>query len=106
MEEFRIRRDCSSLPGTLLNSRYAKAVKCLVEEVINIGGREVELYNEILIQQLFPGRRRHGFGLSSQIKTELCSSGFMSLPENHELHIKITKLLSLLQEVSLHKFYI
>ncbi|KAL1189381.1 BEL1-like homeodomain protein 11 [Cardamine amara subsp. amara] len=99
MEEFRIRRECSSLPGTLLNSRYAKAVRCLVEEVIDIGGREVEIYNDILIQQMFPGRRRSGYSLSSEIKSELCSSGFMSLPENHELHIKITKLLSLLQQV-------
>ncbi|CAL9240755.1 unnamed protein product [Arabidopsis halleri] len=99
MEEFRVRHECSSLSGTLLDSRYAKAVQCLVEEVIDIGGREVELCNNILIQQLFPGRRRPGFGLSSEIKSELCSSGFMSLPENHEIHIKITKLLSLLQQV-------
>lgn len=100
MEEFRVRHECSSLRGTLLDSRYAKAVQCLVEEVIDIGGRDVELCNDILIQQLFPGRRRSGFGLSSEIKSELCSSGFMSLPENHEIHIKITKLLSLLQQVS------
>ncbi|XP_010428564.1 PREDICTED: BEL1-like homeodomain protein 11 [Camelina sativa] len=97
--EFRVRHECSSLRGTLLDSRYAKAVQCLVEEVIDIGGRDVELCNDILIQQLFPGRKRSGFKLSSEIKSELCSSGFMSLPENHEIHIKITKLLSLLQQV-------
>ncbi|KFK41979.1 hypothetical protein AALP_AA2G196700 [Arabis alpina] len=96
MDEFRASHECSSIS---LDPRYVKAVRCLVEEVINIGGREVELCNDILIQQLFPGRRRSGFGLSSEIKSELCNSGFMSLPENHELHIKITKLLSLLQQV-------
>ncbi|XP_010471654.1 PREDICTED: BEL1-like homeodomain protein 11 [Camelina sativa] len=99
MEEYRVRHECSSLRGTLLDSRYAKAVQCLVEEVIDIGGRDVELCNDILIQQLFPGRKRSGFKLSSEIKSELCSSDFMSLPENHEIHIKITKLLSLLQQV-------
>lgn len=100
MEDFRVRHECSSLRGTLLDSRYAKAVRCLAEEVIDIGGREVDVCNDILIQQLFPGRRRSGFRLSSEIKSELCRSGFMSLPENHEIHIKITKLLSLLQQVS------
>ncbi|VVA95356.1 unnamed protein product [Arabis nemorensis] len=96
MEEFRVSHECSSIS---LDSRCVKAVRCLVEEVIDIGGREVDLCNDILIQQLFPGRRRSGFGLSSEIKSELCKSGFMSLPENHELHIKITKLLGLLQQV-------
>ncbi|ESQ27589.1 hypothetical protein EUTSA_v10018958mg [Eutrema salsugineum] len=99
MEEFRVTHEFSSLTSISLDSRYVKAVRCLLEEVIDIGGREVELCNDILIQQLFPGRRRSCFGLSSQIKSELCSSGFMSLPENHELHIKISKLLSLLEQV-------
>lgn len=95
-----VSHELSSPTRVSLDPRYARAVQCLVEEVIDIGGREVELCNDVLIQQLFPGRRRSGFGLSSEIKSELCSSGFMSLPENHELHIKITKLLSLLQQVS------
>ncbi|CAN8240017.1 unnamed protein product [Cochlearia groenlandica] len=101
MEEF------SSHTSISLNSRYLKAVRCLVEEVIDIGGREVELCNDILINQMFPGRRRSGFGLSSEIKTELCNLGFKSLPENHELHIKITKLLNLLQQVkeTFDKYY-
>lgn len=100
MEEFRVRHEFSSTTSVSLDSRYVKAARCLLEEVIDMGGREVDLCNDVLIQQLFPGRRRPGFGLSSEIKSELCNSGFMSLPENHELHIKITKLLSLLQQVS------
>ncbi|KAL0807848.1 hypothetical protein Bca101_100340 [Brassica carinata] len=99
MEEFRVRHEFSSTTSVSLDSRYVKAARCLLEEVIDMGGREVDLCNDVLIQQLFPGRRRPGFGLSSEIKSELCNSGFMSLPENHELHIKITKLLSLLQQV-------
>ncbi|CAA7042633.1 unnamed protein product [Microthlaspi erraticum] len=100
MEEFMVSHELSSSPTRVsLDPRYLKAVRCLVEEVIDLGGREVELCNDVLIQQLFSGRRRSGFGLSSEIKSELRSSGFMSLPENHELHIKITKLLSLLQQV-------
>lgn len=100
MEEFRVRHEFSSTTSVSLVTRYVKAARCLLEEVIDMGGREVDLCNDVLIQQLFPGRRRPGFGLSSEIKSELCNSGFMSLPENHELHIKITKLLSLLQQVS------
>ncbi|KAF2592479.1 hypothetical protein F2Q70_00045478 [Brassica cretica] len=99
MEEFRVRHEFSSTTSVSLDSRYVKAARCLLEEVIDMGGRQVDLCNDVLIQQLFPGRRRPGFGLSSEIKSELCNSGFMSLPENHELHIKITKLLSLLQQV-------
>ncbi|XP_010533265.1 PREDICTED: BEL1-like homeodomain protein 11 isoform X2 [Tarenaya hassleriana] len=92
MEELGIRHGCSS-------SRYSKAARCLLEEVIDIGGREVELCNEFLMQELFPGRRRGGFGLSAEIKAELCSSGFMSPPENREVQIRVAKLVGLLEQV-------
>ncbi|XP_010533266.1 PREDICTED: BEL1-like homeodomain protein 11 isoform X3 [Tarenaya hassleriana] len=52
-----------------------------------------------IFEELFPGRRRGGFGLSAEIKAELCSSGFMSPPENREVQIRVAKLVGLLEQV-------
>ncbi|GMN35618.1 hypothetical protein TIFTF001_005416 [Ficus carica] len=99
-----LNRHCSTLYGaeSLSNvvgqSRYLRPTQTLLEEIVNLGGRAVDLSNEKYISKLFRGSRRGSLTLSSELKAEFCNSGVMSV-EKQECHIKIAKLISLLEEV-------
>lgn len=101
-----LNRHCSTLYGaaSLSNavgqSRYLKPTQSLLEEIVTIGGKAVDLSNEKYVSKLFRGSRRGSLILSSELKAEFCSSGAMSA-EKQECQIKIAKLISLLEEVGL-----
>ncbi|GLT92063.1 hypothetical protein SLE2022_099220 [Rubroshorea leprosula] len=78
----------------IVSSRYLKASQSLLEEIVSVDSRDVE---ENFPEVLFLGGKR-GFRFSSEFKAEFCSNE-MLLPEKQELHIKMAKLISLLEEV-------
>ncbi|GFS46458.1 BEL1-like homeodomain 11 [Actinidia rufa] len=95
---------CSASYGTtesfaifIGNSRYLKPAQLLLEEVVNIGGKAMDLRNEKYIRRLSRNSRRGSLGLCSELKAELCNNGLSG--EKHELQVKIVKLISLLEEV-------
>ncbi|GFY95851.1 BEL1-like homeodomain 11 [Actinidia rufa] len=79
------------------NSRYLKPAQVLLEEVVNIGGKAMDLRNEKYIRRLSCNIRRESLGLCSELKAELCNNGLSG--EKHELQVKIVKLISLMEEV-------
>ncbi|KAK6939423.1 Homeobox KN domain [Dillenia turbinata] len=87
-----------SIVSTVRNSRYLKAAQSLLEEVVNVGGKAVNLSNEKYVARLSRSSKRGALGLSSDLKSEFCNGGILS-PEKHELQVKIAKLLGLLEEV-------
>ncbi|GAB4852081.1 hypothetical protein Ancab_016271 [Ancistrocladus abbreviatus] len=100
-------RSCSSnpynnmpLPNNIVgNSRYLKAVQSLMEEVVNVGGRSIELGE---VKRLFLGGRGGNGDLSfDQLRAELLSTSNAAVlsTEKHHLQIRISKLLTLLEQV-------
>lgn len=87
-----------SLATVIGQSRYLKPAQFLLEEIVNVGGKAVEISNEKYVAKLCRGGRRGGPSLSSELKAELCSSGIVST-EKHEIQVKIAKLIALLEEV-------
>ncbi|KAH7567218.1 hypothetical protein JRO89_XS07G0033700 [Xanthoceras sorbifolium] len=80
------------------NSRFLRPTQSLLEEVVNVGGRNIDLSDDRYIGKLYHHSRRGGLRFSSELKAELCSTGILSA-EKHELQMKIAKLISLLEEV-------
>ncbi|GAB2267708.1 hypothetical protein Dimus_038677 [Dionaea muscipula] len=83
------------------NSRYLRAAQSLLDEAANVGGRDIELNQ---VKRLFHGGRGGGRELlsSSELRAELLSFESSSLPlpaEKHQLQIKISKLIALLEQV-------
>lgn len=100
-----LNRSCSS-DGTesfayaVGSSRFLKPAQTLLEEVVNVG-KNIDMNDERYIRKLYHGSRRGGLRLSSELKAELCSTGILSA-EKHEMHLRIAKLISLLEEVCIH----
>lgn len=92
-----------SLANAIGRSRYLKPAQSLLQEIVSVGGKAVELSNEKYVLKLTRGGRRGSISLSSELKAELCSTGLISA-EKHELQLKIAKLISLLEEVSVYNF--
>ncbi|KAL6982737.1 hypothetical protein U1Q18_016127 [Sarracenia purpurea var. burkii] len=94
---------CSASYGTesfaiaVANSRYLKPAQFLLEEIVSVGGKAVELRNEKYVRRLSRNSRRGSLGLCAELKAELSSNGLSG--EKHELQIQIVKLISLLEEV-------
>lgn len=97
-----INRACStdgteSFAYAVGNSRFLRPAQSLLEDVVNVG-KNIDTSDERYISKLYRGSRRGGLRLSSEIKAELCNSGMLSA-EKQELHLRIAKLISLLEEV-------
>lgn len=91
-------RSCSTdgtdfFATTVGNSRFLRPAQSLLEEVVNVGGRNIDLSSK-----LHHHSRRGGLRFSSELKAELSSSGILSA-DKHEHQMKIAKLISLLEEV-------
>ncbi|CAK9178482.1 unnamed protein product [Ilex paraguariensis] len=86
-----------SLAISVGNSKFLKPAQSLLEESVKIGGKAIDISNEKYIRSLSPNSKRGSLGLSSQLKAELCNSGLSA--EKHELHVKLSKLIALLEEV-------
>ncbi|GAV60391.1 Homeobox_KN domain-containing protein/POX domain-containing protein [Cephalotus follicularis] len=99
-----LNRTCSTSYGAessayaIVSSRYLKPAQALLEEIVNVGGRHIDLTDERYVGKLYGSGRREGLGLASEMKAELCSNGILSV-EKHELKIRIAKLIALLEEV-------
>ncbi|KAI7981129.1 BEL1-like homeodomain protein 11 [Camellia lanceoleosa] len=98
-----LNQSCSGSYGTesfhiaVGNSKYLKPAQLLLEEAVNVGGKAVDLQNEKFLRRLSRNSRRGSLGFCSELKAELCSTGLSG--ENHDLQVKIVKLISLLEEV-------
>ncbi|KAE8659888.1 BEL1-like homeodomain protein 11 [Hibiscus syriacus] len=92
-----------SFATAIVNSRYLKPTESLLDEVVNIGGKNVD---ENFFRKLYKGDRRETSRLSSELKAEFCSNE-IQLPEKHELRVGLAKLIGLLEEVELRyeKYY-
>lgn len=88
-----------SLAAVIGQSRYLKPAQLLLEEIVNVGGKAMEISNDKYVGKLCRGGRRGAGSLSSELRAELCSSGVSA--EKHEFQVKIAKLIALLEEVGL-----
>lgn len=101
-----LNRSCSNSYGTeslinaVGNSRYLRPAQSLLEEVVNVGGRAIDLSSEKYIARLSRSGRRGALGLASELKAELCGNGSLSA-EKQEIQAEIAKLIGLLEEVGL-----
>ncbi|KAM7273601.1 hypothetical protein ACFE04_028265 [Oxalis oulophora] len=76
--------------------RFLKATQSLLDEVIDLGSKQVEFSNQTYVAKLF---RR---GLASELKAQLCGSRVLiaaAAGKHQEFQIRIAKLISLLEEV-------
>ncbi|KAJ6773638.1 BEL1-LIKE HOMEODOMAIN PROTEIN 11 [Salix purpurea] len=85
-----------SLAVAISNSRYLKPAQSLLEEIVHVSCKAVEISNEKCVRKLI--RCRGSLGLSSELKAELWGNGLVHA-EKHEVHLKIAKLIALLEEV-------
>ncbi|XP_022750420.1 BEL1-like homeodomain protein 11 [Durio zibethinus] len=94
-----LHRSCSygadSFATAIGNSRYLMPTQSLLDEVVNVGRKNVE---ENFFGKLYLGDREGGSRLSSEIRAEFCSNEIL-LPDKHELQIRLAKLIGLLEEV-------
>ncbi|XP_074263619.1 BEL1-like homeodomain protein 11 [Silene latifolia] len=82
----------SSFPAFAVgNSVYLKPAQSVLEEVISLGSKNVDLSE---VKRLFLSGR----GICNELRAELLSSGYLS-SDKHDLQIKLSKLLSLLDQV-------
>ncbi|XP_034675684.1 BEL1-like homeodomain protein 11 [Vitis riparia] len=99
-----LNRSCSTSYGTesfvnaVGNSRYLRPTQSLLEEVVNAGGKAIDLSNEKYIGRLSRSGRRGALGFASELKAELCGNGSLSA-EKQDIQIEIAKLIGLLEEV-------
>ncbi|XVF36045.1 hypothetical protein REPUB_Repub19eG0024700 [Reevesia pubescens] len=84
-----------SFATAIRNSRYLRPTQSLLDEVVNVGGKNGE---EKSFGKLYLGDRAGGSRLSSELKAEFCNNEIL-LPEKHELQIRLAKLIGLLEEV-------
>ncbi|KAM5564980.1 BEL1-like homeodomain protein 11 [Rosa sericea] len=87
-----------SLAAVIGNSRYLKPAQSLLEEIVSVGGKAVDISSEKHFGKMYGGGRRGSMGLSSELKAELCCNGLMSA-DKHEFQSKIANLITLLEEV-------
>ncbi|XP_057975787.1 BEL1-like homeodomain protein 11 isoform X2 [Malania oleifera] len=90
--DFLNRNGTGSLVTVIGNSRYLKPAQYLLEEFVSVGGKAIDLKNDKYVARLSRSRRE-ALGLPSELKDGLLST------EKHELQIKITNLIALLEEV-------
>ncbi|KAK9713895.1 hypothetical protein RND81_06G057700 [Saponaria officinalis] len=82
----------SSFPAfPVSNSVYLKPAQSILEEVIDLGSKNVELSE---VKRLFLSGR----GICNELRAELLSNGLLS-SDKHELQVKLSKLISLLEQV-------
>ncbi|XP_043710785.1 BEL1-like homeodomain protein 11 [Telopea speciosissima] len=83
-------------------SRYLKPAQSLLEEVVNVGAKDVDFSSDQPFRLLTRNGRRGGaLGISTELQGErYCNGGSSSTTaEEHELQIRIVKLIALLDEV-------
>ncbi|XP_042516898.1 BEL1-like homeodomain protein 11 [Macadamia integrifolia] len=79
-------------------SRYLKPAQTLLEEVVNVGAKDLESSSDQPFRWLTRNGRRGALDASTEFQGEQYCNG-SSTPEEHELKIRIVKLIALLDEV-------
>ncbi|XP_050363859.1 BEL1-like homeodomain protein 11 [Argentina anserina] len=87
-----------SLAAVIGNSRYLKPTQSLLEEIVSVGGKSVDISSEKQAGKMYGGGRKGSISLCSQLKAELCNNGLISA-DRHEFQAKIANLITLLEEV-------
>ncbi|KAI3673225.1 hypothetical protein L6452_39341 [Arctium lappa] len=97
--DFSSSSSCSTFYGTesIGSSRFLKPTQSLLEEMVSIGGKDLDSSNKSYAQKLSSSGWQGSLGLCSELKAELCSNG-LSI-EKQELQATLAKLISLLEEV-------
>ncbi|KAK4351937.1 hypothetical protein RND71_027455 [Anisodus tanguticus] len=86
-----------SFVSAIGNSKYLKPAQSLLEELVCIGGKPIDLSNEKFIRRLSPNSKKGSLSLHAKLKSEIPSNELFN--ERHELYVKIMKLITLLEEV-------
>ncbi|XP_060194475.1 BEL1-like homeodomain protein 11 [Lycium barbarum] len=86
-----------SFVSAIGNSKYLKPAQSLLEELVCIGGKSIDLSNEKFIRRLSRNSKKGSLSLRAMLKAEIPTNELFS--ERHELYVKIMKLIALLEEV-------
>ena len=81
----------SSSAFSISNSIYLKPTKSVLEEVIDLGSKDIDLSD---VKRLFMSSR----GLCAELRAELLGNSFVSA-NKHDLQITLSKLITLLEQV-------
>ncbi|CAO2835659.1 unnamed protein product [Amaranthus hypochondriacus] len=81
----------SSSAFSISNSIYLKPTKSVLEEVIDLRSKDIDLSD---VKRLFMSSR----GLCAELRAELLSNSFVSA-DKHDLQITLSKLITLLEQV-------
>ncbi|XP_038715960.1 BEL1-like homeodomain protein 11 isoform X2 [Tripterygium wilfordii] len=84
----------ASIAAAIGNSRFLRPVQSLLEEIVSVSGKAVEISNEKYVEKLCCGGR----GLPSELRAELYNNGILSAQKD-EIQVKLAKLFTLLEEV-------
>ncbi|XP_047267222.1 BEL1-like homeodomain protein 11 isoform X2 [Capsicum annuum] len=87
-----------SFVSAIGTSKYLKPTQSLLEELVCIGGKSIDLSNEKFIRRLSRNSKKGSLSLRVMLKGEIPPSNEL-FNERHELYVKIMKLMALLEEV-------
>ncbi|PHT51240.1 BEL1-like homeodomain protein 11 [Capsicum baccatum] len=87
-----------SFVSAIGTSKYLKPTQSLLEELVCIGGKSIDLSNEKFIRRLSRNSKKGSLSLRVMLKGEIPPSNEL-FNERHELYVKIMKLVALLEEV-------
>ncbi|KAL3514683.1 hypothetical protein ACH5RR_027400 [Cinchona calisaya] len=79
------------------NSKYLKPAQWLLDEMVRVGSKAIDLSNEKYARRLSCDSKRGSLKLRSELNLEFNNNELFS--EKHELHAKLLKLIALLEEV-------
>ncbi|KZV26769.1 hypothetical protein F511_25333 [Dorcoceras hygrometricum] len=86
-----------SFSAAIGSSKYLKPTQSLLEEMVGIGGKDMDAGNQKYVEKLSHGGLKGFFRLASEIKAEFFSNELLS--EKHGTFVSLLKLLALLDEV-------
>ncbi|XP_022862454.1 BEL1-like homeodomain protein 11 isoform X1 [Olea europaea var. sylvestris] len=98
-----VNQSCSTLYGTesfaaaIGSSKYLKPAQSLLEEMVSVGGKDIDLSNQKCIEKLSRACKK---GSSFALKAEFSNNEM--LIEKHETYLNLVKLIALLEEVERH----
>ncbi|KAI3460351.1 hypothetical protein Pfo_017014 [Paulownia fortunei] len=89
--------ETESFAAAIGSSKYLQPTQSLLEEMLSIGGKDIDTINQKYMEKLSRGSRRGSFSLSSKLKAEFSNSELLC--EKHANYINLLKLIALLEEV-------
>ncbi|CAI9116814.1 OLC1v1018074C3 [Oldenlandia corymbosa var. corymbosa] len=81
---------------SISNSKYLKPAQLLLDEVVKVGSKAIDLSNEKYGKRLSRSSRKGSLKLRSELNMELFNNEFFT--DKQELHAKLLKLIALLEE--------